>query len=111
MRTSFQTIAILISLVLFSLPAQSRELPDYYPDRIAGWFTIDDINLSRLKIIINDFPLDLSPNAKVHSPNTEFSSLQVLKPGMKIFFSRPSNRTINEIWILPEGYRHHVQKR
>jgi len=111
MKTSFQTIALLIFLALFSLPAQSGELPDYYPDKIAGLFTIDDISLSQLKIIVNDFPLNLSPNAKVHSPNTEFSSLRALKPGMKIFFSRPSNRTINEIWILPDGYRHHVQKR
>lgn len=108
MKNFFSTIAILVGLATFSLPAQSRELPGYYPEQFIRWFTIDQIDPAQLKIVVNDFPMNLAQNTKVHSLNTEFSSLQVLKPGMKIFFSSTNGNTINEIWILPDDYKHHM---
>ncbi len=111
MKTILPRIMILLCLAALSLPAQSRELPSYYPDQIYRWFTIDSISIKELKIILNDMPMNLSPNTRVHSLNTEFSSLQALKPGMKVFFSATGGNTINEIWILPDSYKHHFKKR
>ncbi|HFD92133.1 MAG TPA: hypothetical protein ENJ22_02455 [Gammaproteobacteria bacterium] len=111
MKAFLPKITILLCLAVLSLQAQSRELPSYYPDQVYRWFTIDKISLNELKIILNDLPMNLSPNTKVHSLNTEFSSLQALKPGMKVFFSATGGNTINEIWILPDSYSHHVMER
>ncbi len=111
MKALLPRFMIILCLAVFSLPLQSKELPKYYPDPILMWFTIDQINLNQLKVILNDLSMNLSPNTKVHSLNTEFSSLQALKPGMKVFFSATGGNTINEIWILPDSYSHHVMER
>ena len=111
MKTLFSTITALTFAAMLSLPVQAGKLPTYYPDPIIMWFTIDQIDLKQLKIIVNDMPMRLSPNTRVHSPNTEFSSLQALKPGMRVFFSLSGGKTINEIWIVPDNYKHHLKKR
>jgi len=102
----------LLTILLCSLGilgnAWGAELPGYYPEilpRMSG--VIEGIDIKRGELIVNDTQRLLSMNTKVHSLNTEFSSLRILRPGMKISFDTRSvngKAQVTEIWILPTNF-------
>jgi len=96
----------LMLLTLFSLSVSAAALPDYYPKAFQMNGTIDRVDLKRGIIVINDMLWSLSMNVKVHSLNTEFSSIRTLRSGMKMGFTMNSingKNQITEIWLLPNN--------
>lgn len=99
------TLGVLLMLVSLSVPATT--LPEYYPETFQTRGVIDRINIKSGEIVVNDNLARLSNNAKVHNLNTEFSTVQTLRKGMKIGFVMNSingKRFVTEIWVLPNNY-------
>lgn len=105
-------IKTLLTILLLSLGINgavwSAELPSYYPRMLPPMIgTIEAIDIRKGVIVVNDVHWALSMNAKVRSLNTEFSSVRILKPGMKISFSTNAvngNPQISDIWVVPANY-------
>jgi len=67
---------------------------------------IDQINIVKGEIIINDMQMLLSKTAKVHNPDKKFSSSRDLRQGMNIKFNSTimdKKRMITEVWVLPDN--------
>lgn len=80
-------------------------LPDYYPDSFYGSGILHNIDLSQNVLIINATQYHYMTNVKVHSLNTEHSSLRTLKAGMGLGYNISTindKQLISEIWVLPE---------
>lgn len=107
MKNILVKIQGLILLMLLSSSISAETLPKYYPDTFSMSGTINRIDIKRGDIIVSDLFLKLSMNVKVHSLNTEFSSVQTLRNGMNIGFEMNSingRSHVAEIWILPDNY-------
>jgi len=108
MKSILLQVKSLTLLMLCSLSISAATLPDYYPkefNHMQG--TVDDIDIKTGRILINDMQWKLSMNIKVHSLNTEFSSVQVLRKNMNVTFKIETingKSVIAEIWILPNDY-------
>lgn len=100
--------AIIISLTCLSFAIagdiSSRALPGYYPDSMPWRGNLQAVNITANRLTINATDYAFDPNVKVHSLNTEHSSIHMLKPGIKVgfqFYSTAERRVISKIWILP----------
>ncbi len=102
----------LFTILLCSLGIVSTvwgaELPAYYPKVLPPMSgIIDRIDIKRGELVVNDIHWMLSMNTKVHSLNTEFSSLRTLRSGMKVSIDTRSmngKAQVTEIWILPTNF-------
>lgn len=97
---------ILMACSLMSITNISRAdtLPDYYPKTFAILGMLGGIDTSSQTISINDSSKRYDINVKVHTQGSQFSSLDVLRPGMTIGTSLSGER-ITDIWVLPKGYK------
>ncbi|HHH35270.1 MAG TPA: hypothetical protein ENK48_00400 [Gammaproteobacteria bacterium] len=95
--------------------AQAAKLPDYYPENFILSGQLNRIDPSRDIIVIGDLQLALPGNVKVHTLNTEFGTVNSLRPGMKVgatFATRPGSApAVSEIWVLPPDYKMHFPPR
>jgi hypothetical protein len=86
-------------------PADAR-LPDYYPASLQNKGTIQRVESGDV-LVVNGVRYRLSPNARIHTLDTEFAPRQALAAGMDIAFTLgpvdQRGRTIAEIWVLPAG--------
>ena len=80
------------------------KLPDYYPKSFAIFGVLDGIDTRSKTLVIDDRSKRYDINIKVHTQNSQFSSLEALRPGMSIGASLSGER-ITEIWVLPKSYR------
>ncbi len=104
----------LLLILLISLGSagvsQGAELPSYYPETVPAMNGI--IGYADIKqgvIVINDMSWKLSMNVRVHSLNTQFSSVRALRSGMRIAFESTSINgkvQLAEIWVLPKDYEY-----
>jgi len=100
-------------LILLPISASAATLPDYYPEDFQMSGVIDQIDIKRGVIVVNDLPWSLSMNARVQTMNSEFSRLLSLRTGMIIGFKMNSingKMLIAEIWVLPDNYLRHNSK-
>ena len=84
-------------------------LPAKYPEYFNDAGALDEVSMERGVVIIDDRALPISMNVRVHTPNTQFGSYRSLKKGQKVgihVISAGSGRgTVDEIWVLPKGYK------
>ncbi len=105
---------VLLMLLSFSFSTSAATLPGYYPEEFARTGMIDHIDIKNGKIVINDMTWKFLMNVKVHSLNTEFSSVQTLRNGMKVGFTMSSMNGTNqvaEIWVLPGNHKQNRDNR
>lgn len=94
------------SLMAITSIGQADTLPAYYPKTFAIFGTLGSIDTKSQTISINDRNKHYDLNIKVHTQNSQFSSLDALRPGMNVGASLSAGEPrITEIWVLPEGYR------
>lgn len=98
----------LICAMVISMPALSAKLPDYYPEVFDRWGVIDQIDMDKQTIVVNDLNIHTVRDLHVYMVNTRFATAQSLQPGMKIGFgttgSRALSGTVTEVWVLPADY-------
>ncbi|MGE0372409.1 MAG: hypothetical protein AB7Q01_11040 [Gammaproteobacteria bacterium] len=108
MQSKLHKLILLAGALALCFPAFAASLPDYYPERFDRWGVIDQVNLDRQIIVINDVNVRVTRDLRVYTVNTRFAALQSLKPGMKVGFgttgSRALSGAVSEVWILPSDY-------
>ena len=103
---------LLAGLVLVSLLAggvRAGTLPDYYPEKFERYGPIDDINLKKRTIIVDDVYMLMVNPLPVHTLTTRFSTPSQLRKGQIVGYTSyrdaSHRRYITEIWVLPKGYK------
>lgn len=108
MKSKLHKLMLLAGALALGLPAFAAGLPDYYPQRFDRWGIIDQIDLDRQTIVINDVNVKVARDLRVYTVNTRFAARQSLKPGMKVGFGTTGSRAltgaVSELWILPADY-------
>jgi len=106
MNRSIFVIALMMALLVYSGGVQAEELPKHYPESFQHIGQIDDMHNDI--VIIGDIMFSLTPSTQVRTPRARFSTLNVLKKGLRVGFSTTrENRSdtagkITEIWVLPK---------
>jgi len=81
--------------------------PNYYPKEglhLVG--NLDDIQLKRQVIVINDIAYSLANNVIVHSPSSFSVPTSELRIGGKVGYKMATGgQLITEIWLLPSDYK------
>ncbi len=98
------TYALTLAALLAS-SAIADTLPNYYPEegfRRTG--TLDDVQLERMMIVINDVPYPLSSNVVIHSPVSYRVPTSRLRAGSHVGY-KLSGRLVVEVWLLPDSYK------
>jgi len=108
MKRMLLKLKTLVFLMLMPLSISAATLPEYYPETLPHMQgVVDDISVKTNQIVIDDMQWKFSMNMRVHSLNTEFSSIQALRKSMNVAFKLDTingNFVIAEIWILPNNY-------
>jgi hypothetical protein len=99
-------IHAMVAIMLLGAAAADAAFPDYYPQsgfqRVG---TLDDVQLDRQMIVINDIPYSLANSFIVHSTTKYSVPATRLERGVRIGYkTAASGRLITEIWLLPKDY-------
>lgn len=99
---------ILCGLIATSNTMGADTLPGYYPKVFSVSGAFGGIDTAQQQIIINDTPFFFDTNVKVHTPDSQFSTLRSLHSGMKVGAKTITNQAkkelITEIWVLPKDH-------
>ena len=107
-------LAALLATLAFAGAAVAQNLPNYYPktgfNRIGS---IDALIFEEQRIVIDDMSFNVSPNVVVHSPRSYSVPASSLRIGTRVGYKLLSNsdRTIIEIWLLPDNYQNPGRRR
>ncbi len=97
--------ASMLVLSLFMLPAQARDLPDYYPPTFQWMGTLNGLDLGKNLIVIRDVVFPLADEVAVYTPRSRFATLRSLRKGMKlgckVDVNEKGTEVISAIWIFP----------
>ncbi len=97
----------LVAVLLFVSATAFADLPSYYPK--AGFQrvgTLDDVQLDRQILVINDIPYTMSDNIIVHSLTSFSVAASRLRPGSTVGYKMAANgRMITELWLLPKDFK------
>lgn len=93
-----------MSLAAATVSWADDKLPDYYPKSFAVFGVLSGLDTRSQTLAINDRGQRYDINIRVHTLNSQFSSLEALRPGMTIGASVAGER-ITEVWVLPKSYR------
>lgn len=107
MKTLPLTVVVTLAASLLMTAMTSRAdttLPSYYPKSFAVFGVLSGLDTRSQTLTINDHGQRYDINVRVHTLNSQFSSLEALRPGMTIGASMAGER-ITEIWVLPKSYR------
>lgn len=109
-KTTSFLLAGLYLLITSAASAQNVDtttlpgLPDYYPADFHATGILHSVDLQQGILVINATQYHYITNVKVHSLNTEHSSLRALKPGTGLGYTIVvinNKQLISEIWTLP----------
>lgn len=105
--TLIAAMALLISVVA------NAAFPAYYPkEGFQRVGILDDVQLQRQMIVVNDVPYSLADSVIVHSPTSYSVPASQLQRGTKIGYKMASGgRLIMEIWLLPRDYKNPRERR
>lgn len=95
---------VAVSLLVAAAASSADTLPDYYPKSFAVFGVLSGLDTRSQTLTINDHGQRYDINIRVHTLNSQFSSLEALRPGITIGASVAGER-ITEIWVLPKSYR------
>ncbi len=111
MNKSWKGLLLWVSLMVLGSTAGATALPDYYPQAFRFTGTLQLIDPSRDIIVVADTQMSIPGNLKVHTLNTQYGTINSLRPGMKVGaalgVSRNGRPIITEIWVLPDDYQQH----
>ena len=81
--------------------------PAYYPkEGFQRVGILDDVQLERRVIIVNDIPYSLADSVIVHSPKSFSVPSSQLRIGAQVGYKMAAGgRLITEIWLLPSDYK------
>lgn len=101
---------IIYLIAAVSMMASSMAIaafPNYYPKgglHLVG--NLDDVQLKRQVVIINDISYSLADNVIVHSPSSFSVPTTQLRIGGKVGYRMATGgQLITEIWLLPRDYK------
>lgn len=96
---------IIVALLVATTTAYAA-FPAYYPkEGFQRVGTLDDVQLNRQVIIINDIPYSLANSFIVHSPRAySVPATRLERGGLVGYKMASSGRLITEIWLLPRDY-------
>jgi len=91
----------------------AAQFPAYYPkEGFQRVGIVDDIQLDRQVIVINDVPYNLANNFIVHSETSYSVPVSQLRLGGQVGYKTAGRgRLISEIWLLPNNYKSPRQRR
>ena len=102
---SISRLLLTAGLVTAAFLANAQGLPTYYPPGFDQTGIVNGSKGGQLIIGANAFPVE--GNVRVHTPDTEFSSMGTIVSGTEIGFNLAKTANgrhkITEIWVLPEG--------
>ena len=97
---------VIVAIAMASSLAHA-DFPKYYPkDGFQRTGILDDVQLDRQMLVINDIPYSLANNFIVHSQSSYSVPATRLQRGIQIGYKMAaSGRLITEIWLLPRDYK------
>lgn len=104
LRLALAASLITMGMLVAVTASRADTLPDYYPKSFTIIGVLDELDTRSQTLVIDDRSKRYDINIKVHTQNSQFSSLSVLRPGMTVGTSLAGER-IMEIWVLPKGYK------
>ncbi len=111
MNKKYLSYPLGLILILLSTWVNAAVLPSYYPPAFRFTGTLQRIDASRNIIVVGDTLMQIPANLKVHTLNTEFGTINSLRPGVKIgavlSMTRHGKPQISEIWVLPDDFQQH----
>ena len=98
---------VLLLVLLLGQPGFAQQFPSYYPQ---GGFQrvgmLDDVQIKRGVIVVNDIPYTVANSTVVHSTSSFSVPMSNLRVGSQIGYKLSgSGRVITEIWLLPRNYK------
>jgi hypothetical protein len=98
---------MLAAMIFLATTSVAADFPSYYPkngfQRVG---VLDDVQLDRQIVVINDIPYSLANNLTVHSMSSYSVPATRLSRGVQVGYKMASNgRLITEIWLLPNNYK------
>ena len=107
MNRSIFTIALTMTLLIYSGGVLADKLPKHYPESFQRFGGVDDIGKDF--IVIDDTQYTLSPSTQVHTPRARFSTLGALKRGLQVGYTTMGREEtagkVTEIWVLPTRFK------
>ena len=97
---------ITVALMMMASSIAMAAFPSYYPSEgFPRVGTLDDVQLKRQVIVINDIPYSLANNLIVHSPSSFSVPSSQLRIGGTVGYKMATGgRLVTEIWLLPSDY-------
>lgn len=102
---------LLLVCGLMATPAFAAKLPSGYPDikDYENLGTVDSIEKSKSRIVVNDQEYILPIGVVVHTPRKKIGSLRDVRKGNKVGViadsgSKISLPSITAIWVLPRNF-------
>lgn len=90
---------------LISLPLWAADLPNYYPGIFSVMGTLDRISPNSNTVVIEDQELRLQGRVLVHTQDTRYGTLNMLRNGMHVGVNPDRHGNVREIWVLPADFR------
>ena len=106
------TYLLIVAIAMVSSLAYA-EFPKYYPENgFQRTGILDDVQLDRQILVINDIPYSLANNLIVHSQSSYSVPATRLRSGTQIGYKMAAGGSlITEIWLLPNDYKSPRQRR
>lgn len=101
LTTMLAVVAVMSSSLAFAA------FPAYYPkEGFQRVGILDDVQLNRQMIVVNDIPYSLADSVIVHSPKSFSVPSSQLRIGAQVGYKMAAGgRLITEIWLLPSDYK------
>ena len=90
---------------LISLPLWAADLPDYYPGLFSVMGTLDSVSPGNNTVVIQDQELRLQGRILVHTQDTRYGTLNMLRKGMHVGANPDRHGNVHEIWVLPADFK------
>lgn len=96
-------------MLILAVPlAWGASLPGYYPKPLPATATIDRVDTSHRRVIMNDSVYWLSDGVIIHTPHQKFAPVSTLSKGQRatyrFIYGAGQHKLLTEIWILPSSY-------
>lgn len=101
---------ITVMIAVASMMASSLAIaafPAYYPkEGFQSVGIVDDVQLKRQVIVVNDIAYSLADSVIVHSPNSYSVPASALRIGSRVGYKMAKGGgLVTEIWLLPKNYK------
>lgn len=108
-----KTLYFIAAMALLVSAVASAAFPDYYPkEGFQRVGTLDDVQMQRQMIVVNDVPYSLADSVIIHSLKSYSVPASQLRRGAQVGYKMAvGGRLITEIWLLPSDYKNPRERR